>query len=443
MGFKIDWAKKINYIKQPEFRPVFYLLPLIGIALVIDVFYLSGLWLLVAGGVLVVLAALVIAISWMLAKANLDVKLKNLQMKSIISYLPIGVLAYDNDFNVLIFNSAAEEIFGLSFEEVISRKISVEMAADEKFRLLAQVVFPSLAPMVVKKSEPGVYPQVVEISFDEPKLYLRVITDRIFDEKEKVLGFVKLIINRTREMELLQAKTEFITVAAHQLRTPLTAINWAFEALESSQLPSQQKELVDTGFLAAKKMLKTVNDLLDVSKMEEGKFGYQFEEVKLIPYLEEILSQSYSLAKELGIKLYFQRPANSDLTVFIDKQKVSMVLFNLLDNAIKYNVENGEVTVWVEEEKDQPFVKVAVKDTGIGIPADQMDKLFTKFFRAENVVRYAPDGTGLGLYIAKNIVTRHGGKIWAESELNRGTTFYFTLPTKEEVVPKREITEMD
>ncbi|KKS82766.1 MAG: two-component sensor histidine kinase, two-component system, OmpR family, sensor histidine kinase VicK [Candidatus Wolfebacteria bacterium GW2011_GWC1_43_10] len=436
-------SKLTKYLNQPEFRPVFYLVPLIAAAAVINVIYLSGIWLFVSTGILIISGALMVAISWVLAKANLNIKIKTLQMDSIISHLPSGVLAYDNDFNVLIFNPAAQEIFGLSQSEIFARKLSAEMASDPKFKLLAQVIFPSLAPTVVKRSEPGTYPQIVDISFSDPSLDLRVVTDRVADETGKITGFVKLITNRTREMELLKSKTEFITVAAHQLRTPLTAINWSFESLESANLPPQQKELVDTGFMAAKKMLKTVNDLLDVSKIEEGKFGYQFEEVNLVSYLEEILAQSNDFAKQLGIKLYFQRPANSNLMVFMDKQKVSMVLSNLLDNAIKYNVENGEVTVSVEEEKDEPFIRVSVKDTGIGIPADQIDKLFTKFFRAENVARYSPDGTGMGLYIARNVVVRHGGRIWAESELNRGTTFYFTLPTKQEVIPKREMIEFE
>ncbi len=116
-----------------------------------------------------------------------------------------------------------------------------------------------------------------------------------------------------------------------------------------------------------------------------------------------------------------------------------MVFSNLIETAIKYNVENGEVIVGVERVEGQPHVKVSVKDTGIGIPADQMDKLFTKFFRAENVVKVVTDGTGLGLYIVKNIVKRHGGEIWAESEINRGSTFSFTLPTDPKLIPPKEV----
>jgi signal transduction histidine kinase len=353
------------------------------------------------------------------------------------------VVAYDNDFSVLIFNPAAQEIFYLPENEVVGIKLSAAMASDPKFKVLAQVVFSSLAPTVIKRSDPGAYPQVIDVSFDEPKLDLRVVTDKIVDANGVATGFVKLITNRTREIELLKSKTEFITVAAHQLRTPLTAINWALESLETSQLNPQQKELADTGFLATKKMLKTVNDLLDVSKIEEGRFGYQFEEVNIVSFLEDILAQTNALAKQYGIKLYFARPKEQSIPVFIDQQKVNMVMSNLLDNAIKYNVENGEVTVAVEKEADEPFVKISIKDTGIGIPSNQLDKLFTKFFRADNVVKFSPDGTGMGLYIVKNVVNRHGGRVWAESELNRGTIFSFTLPTNKDVIPKKELVEFE
>lgn len=429
--------------RQPEFRPVFYVVPLAIIVGVINFFYLPLLWAGVTAGILVLIVALLAAMSWRLASANVRIKTETSQMQSIISHLNMGVLAYDANFRVLIFNPAAEEIFSLDASDVVGSVLSADLASDPKRKLLTQVIFSTLAPTVVKRSEPGAYPQVLDISFDEPRLDLRVTTDRIFDAQGQVSGFVKLITNRTREIELLKSKTEFISVAAHQLRTPLTAINWAVESLvDSKNLDEQEKETVQTAFAAAKKMLKTVNDLLDVSKIEEGRFGYQFEVVDLVSYLEEILADANDLAKQYGIKLYFQR-SPQPVRVVIDKQKVSMVLYNLLDNAIKYNVEHGTVTVSAQMVQGKPFAQVSVTDTGIGIPADQIPKLFTKFFRADNVVKVAPDGTGLGLYIARNVIRRHGGDIWAESEINRGSTFSFTLPTDTNVIPRRELTQFE
>lgn len=433
--------KKFQITKQLEFRPVFYLTPFLIAVFIISAMFLEPIWLAITGIILVLTILILIIISYRLSKINFADKLKNKQVQSIISQLSNGVVSYDNEFKVMVFNHASEEIFNIKAEDVVGTKLSADMASDPKFKTLIQTIFSSLAPVVVKRSEAGVFPQVVDISFDNPQLDVRIVTDKVLDENDNPQGFIKLITNKTREKELLKSKTEFITVAAHQLRTPLTAINWAFEALEKSEFPPDQKELVDTGFLAAKKMLKTVNDLLDISKMEEGKFGYQFEQENIVSFLEEILPQVNDIATQYNIKLYFQRPTETLLPVFIDRQKMSMVLFNLLDNAIKYNVENGTVTVYVENIPQKPYIKITIKDTGIGIPEEQVQKLFTKFFRADNAVKIVADGTGLGLYIVKNIVSRHGGDIWVESELNRGTSFFITLPTDQNMIPKKEVSE--
>jgi len=185
--------------------------------------------------------------------------------------------------------------------------------------------------------------------------------------------------------------------------------------------------------------LKIVNDLLDASKIEEGRFGYHFENADIGAFLEMVLKEKTALAEEYKVKVYFQRAKEESIICLIDKEKLGYAVSNLIDNAIKYNVKNGEVVVGLGRLKDRPYILISVKDTGIGIPAEQINKLFSKFFRAENAIKIATEGSGLGLFIARNIIRRHGGDIWAESELNRGTTFYFTIPTDPTLVPPREV----
>jgi signal transduction histidine kinase len=136
-----------------------------------------------------------------------------------------------------------------------------------------------------------------------------------------------------------------------------------------------------------------------------------------------------------GLKLYFERPQEALPPVTIDAQKLSMVLGNLADNAVRYNVQSGQITVRARRNEDSRFAEVSVKDSGIGIPLDEINSIFSKFFRASNAVKFKTDGSGLGLWIARNIVRAHGGEMWAESEVNRGTTFFFTLPVDPTITP--------
>lgn len=360
--------------------------------------------------------------------------------KSIIETLRDGIIVYDRDSKVLIFNKMAEKIFNLRAEEIIGRSFSPNDIREPKLKILIQTLFPSLAPVIVKHSESNVYPQVIDISFEEPKIEIRVATNKISDSKGGIFGFVKIIIDRTRELGILKNKNEFISIAAHQLRTPLTAINWTLESLAKESLAESQAQIVEIGLKASFHLLKIVNDLLDVSKIEEGRYGYNFEKLNIVDFIENIIKKAEEIAVSAGVKIYLNKPAEP-VEVYIDVQKMEIALFNLLDNAARYNVKNGEITVNVEKLKDKPYAQVSVKDTGIGMSKEDIKKLFTKFFRAENAVKIAADGSGLGLYIIKNIISRHGGDIWVESELNRGSIFYFTLPTDQKLIPAKEMAD--
>ena len=221
----------ILYAKLPEMQLFWFLFPIILVLLIVSKFYLPTFIFTVFAGVFLALIILIVFIGLRLAKLNMEVKTERNQLKSIIVNFNDGVIVYDPNFKILIFNKAAERIFNLESNEIIGQIISPDKIKEQKFNFLAQVIFPSLAPLVVKRSDSGVYPQITDISLESPKAELRVITDRIIDSNGQLLGFVKLIHNRTREIELMKSKNEFISVAAHQLRTPLSGINWFFEAM--------------------------------------------------------------------------------------------------------------------------------------------------------------------------------------------------------------------
>jgi signal transduction histidine kinase len=215
-------------------------------------------------------------------------------------------------------------------------------------------------------------------------------------------------------------------------------LHWALENLTKDSLNEDQKKMAKLGLEASSYMVKIVNDLFDVFQIEEGRFGYNFEKIDIVKLVEDIFLKTKEACVNLGLKIFFQKP-EEQIEISADPQKLSRALLSMLDNAVKYNVKNGEIVLAMGKIADKPFIQISVKDTGIGIAEKDIDKLFSKFFRGENAIKAIPTASGLGLYIAQNIIRRHGGELWAESELNRGSVFYFTLPTDPRLIPPKEI----
>lgn len=363
-------------------------------------------------------------------------------VEQIIASLPDGVIGYSQDFRVNIFNPASEKIFNLTAAAVIGQTISPENMKKPGWTNLVQTVFPSLAPRLDQISEAEEWPQITDLELSEPSLSLRTTLIRLKTAAGQPNGFLKIIKDRSREKEILKSKGEFIGVAAHQLRTPVTAINWAFENIISllQDKPDLKDVLVvaQEGHSVAQRSLKIVNDLLDVSKIEGGRFGFNFAETDINVFLKTVIDNLKTVADYYKIKVYFESLSEACL-IFIDQQKLGMAIFNLIDNAIRYNNKDGEVRIIVTKEERSPFVSISIKDTGVGIPPAEIKKLFTKFYRGSNAVQLEPNGNGLGLYITKNIVEQHGGQIEVESTIGRGTVFQIRLPIDKNLIPRKEI----
>ena len=232
----------------------------------------------------------------------------------------------------------------------------------------------------------------------------------------------------TRLQELDAAKSEFVSVAAHQLRTPLTGIRWSYQALleeEEGKLTKEQRKIVEDALSAAIRMTNLVNDLLNVARIEEGRLGFIIKPSPLEPFLQQVVLRFSKQAEEKGIEFAFDLPKDLPPISF-DPEKTAVVMEDLLDNAVKYTSPGGRISVRVLPEKK--FVKIEIEDTGIGILKDQQRLVFSKFFRADNALLFQTAGTGLGLYLVKSIVEKQGGSIGFKSEEGKGSTFWFTLP---------------
>lgn len=383
-----------------------------------------------------------------MAKTNFSLKIEKNQNAAIIAGFSEGVIAYDQFFRVISMNSVAEMITGLRKEEIIGQIVGPEWAGAPRYKILAQIIFPSLASSVVKKTLGG-WPQRVAITIKDPQeLHLEIATNQIFDESGKLIGFIKVVRDRSRELALVRSKSEFIAVAAHQMRTPLTGIRWALDSLKSDaaernqQMAAQsedQKALLAQTSTSVEKLIKLIDDLLNVAKIEEGKFGYVMKKDDLTALVRSVLETLAQAAEARGVRLVFYPPAEELGPILMDKSKLALALQNIIENGIRYNVKNGEVRVKFEKLPGKPYIKLTVQDTGIGMRESEVARLFKKFFRGEAAVRAEPEGSGLGLYIARNIIARHGGEITASSVEKRGTTFTILLPTDESLVPPTEM----
>jgi signal transduction histidine kinase len=417
--------KFIVYLALPEMRPLWIILVPLLFLIAINFYFLSYQWGVVSLIISILVLITIFFVSVKSAKTRLNLISERNQIKAIIASFTDAVVAYEESFKVTAFNRAAEELFGLKQDEVLGKIASPDWAKSSHTQVLAQVLFPSLAPNVSWRTDGDIYPRVADFSFLEPRLELTVTTVRILDSLGQILGFFKIIHDRTREEELLGAKSEFLTVAAHQIRTPLSAIKWTFESLVNGDFGAatdSQKEALQNGLTATEKVLKMANDLLDTANIESGKFGYEFVQTDLVNLISKMIEGYLPTVQRHNIKIYLEPPVDGLEPLKLDPLRIKIVFQNLIENAIRYNVENGEVAIRLV--KKPPYLEVAIQDTGIGIPKEELPKMFIKFFRASNVLKYETEGTGLGLYITKNIVEAHGGKIWVESVENRGTTFH-------------------
>ncbi len=274
--------------------------------------------------------------------------------------------------------------------------------------------------------------------FDDDDLQLLIsIGNQVGMTIENITLYQQELRARERLEELNKLKDDFLAIASHDLRSPLTAILGASELLlhESfmeTPLTSEQQELVETIFLMGKQQLHYVNDLLDLAKIESGKLELNLTRTHLQFVGQQCYQNLKVLADQKNIEVNFI--AEPDLPkISIDVPKVGQVLNNLLGNAIKFTRSGGKVTISIEQENDD-FLRISVTDTGEGIKPEYLKILFDKFQQVKSVGTGGERGTGLGLSICKNLVELHKGKIWVESRVGFGSTFSFTLPITEDVI---------
>lgn len=234
-------------------------------------------------------------------------------------------------------------------------------------------------------------------------------------------------LSRTNEKlkSLDETKDEFITMASHQLRTPLTSVKGYLSMVlegDAGKLNAQQKQLLTQSYISSQRMVFLISDLLNLSRLNTGKFVIESAPTDLADVVQSEIDQLAETAKSRSITLNYEKPETFPL-LMLDETKIHQVVMNFIDNAIYYTPAEGTITVSLHE--TPTAIEYRVQDTGIGVPKSEQHKLFTKFYRAGNARRARPDGTGLGLFMAKKVIAAQGGAIIFESEEGKGSTFGF------------------
>lgn len=344
--------------------------------------------------------------------------------EAILASIADGVLVTDGHGDITMLNQAGRELLGIT-DSIGKSVIEVLPLEDGKETQL----LPDEHPIyhAVKGPKSVTTKNYLYVSPDFTKLWLAITTAPIVFDGE-VEGVVAVLRDATLEKQIDRSKTEFVSLASHQLRTPLTAINWYTELLLDhgvESLSEDQKSFVNQIRESSGRMNELVSSLLNVSRLELGTFSVEPKPTDIAKIVQNVLAElqptiaqkRHTLTVELDKQLEH---------VPVDENLMRIVVQNLLSNAVKYTREKGSITIKLY--RHYPEMRFEVVDNGYGIPQSQHDQIFTKLFRADNVVEDNLEGNGLGLYIVRSILEQTGGDVWFESEQNVGTTFYVSIP---------------
>jgi two-component system CheB/CheR fusion protein len=367
-----------------------------------------------------------------------DVTDRKKKYNAILSSIGDAVLACDTAGLITLFNHSSELLTGYTAAEVIgvhyNKIMKLVRERDEK----PSNDFISWAMKNREKTKMANH--TLLIRKDGFKVPVADSAAPIIDVNGDLIGCVVVFRDTTQERDIDRAKTDFVSLASHQLKTPSTTIEWLIETLlddKTEPLTSRQREFLGDIHNKTEQMIKTVSTLLDVSRIELGKYAYITSPTDFKLAIRGVIEELKAaiVAKNLYLKEKFSQ---GKLVVSADANLLRMVAQNLITNAINYSPPNTKITVsLLKAVKGQKIdgrnlkkdsVVLVVADNGCGIPKQQQDKIFTKLFRADNARLKCPDGTGLGLYVVKSVLNNLGGSIWFVSEENKGTTFYVTIP---------------
>ena len=354
------------------------------------------------------------------------------KMTAIVNSIAEGLILVDSSNRVLHINPAAERLLNISADS-INKDITEIIQNDELIHIFEedqrQILQHKPTDQIPSKNEGINLISEVTLARYNEKLVLRIIASPFLNENGLILGTVYLFDDITREKEIDQMKSDFISLVSHELRTPLTSIIGFVSFIldgKAGAINDRQRNSLARVQRQSKRLAALINDLLDISRIESGRIQMDQAPISLLEIVTQRIEEIRPQADEKSIRLALTAP-ESVPEVFGDEARLGQVFTNLIGNAIKFTPDNGEVTVKVEA--DGNLLHVEVIDTGPGIPPEERQKIFDKFYQLSDISTRQQGGSGLGLSISKSIVEAHGGKLWIDDgNQGKGSNFQFVLP---------------
>lgn len=364
-------------------------------------------------------SAMVATFSLSVAKLHTLIRSQHSKTISLVQSLNDGVVMFNNEKNVVLTNKSILDFTGFPAENFDLYEF------DRLFSLV------DINKMINEMFRTGKVVHISEVQFKD-KFYEFLITP-VKDNTERVVGGAIILHDITHLKEIDKMKTEFVSVASHQLRTPLTAIKLFTEMLingDVGELQDRQKEYLADIYESTSRMVRLVNDLLSLSRLESGRLRVEPVPTNILNFVKSIIEEVGPLAKTKNVKISLKEDKEKFPDVSIDPTLMRQVVNNLITNAVRYSAEggSGKVNVFIDKKDDD--LLLSIEDNGIGIPKEVQPRIFEKFFRADNAIKSETEGTGLGLYVSKMIIESSGGKIWFKSVKGKGTTFFISIPLR-------------
>lgn len=361
----------------------------------------------------------------LLGQKVIEIETERARDDAIIESIGEGIIVTDAKGRVLMTNRIVEEMLGTVADE-LKNKVAFEGCElfDRDGNLLISENIPTNRTLKTGKKNDGTFDMRRKNGMTST---IEINSNPVIQSGQTV-GVVAILRDVTEQKAIDRMKTEFISLASHQLRTPLSAIKWFAEMLlagDAGKLNQEQQDFTQNIYDSIERMMQLINSLLNIARVESGKVMIEPSPTDIKTMVEEVAKEfEETIARK---QLRFTINVSGDLPkITLDPRLIRPVYFNLLSNAIKYTPNGGQVSVAISQKEGNMISQII--DTGYGIPKNQQVHIFQKFFRADNAAKKETVGTGLGLYLTKAIVEASKGKIWFLSEENKGTIFWFVLP---------------